>query len=47
MTPKTQMVCDAQFFCLNVNDSYYYKMDLVDLSDKIWNVYQVGYWIHK
>ena len=38
---KTEMACYDQSFCLNVNDSYYHYMILVDLSDKLRNVYRV------
>ena len=37
--PKTNMVCDAQFLSLNINDSYYYNINPVDLSDQLRNVY--------
>ena len=39
--PGTKMICDAHFFHLNDNNSYNYNMNLVDLSDKLRNVYQV------
>ena len=45
--PKTQMVRDAHFLRLYVNGSYNYNMNLVDLSDKLWNVYQVDHWMRK
>ena len=45
--PETQMVHDAHFLRLNINDSYYYKMNLVDLSDQLWSVYRVGHWMNK
>ena len=45
--PDTQMVRDAQFLSLNVNDYYNYNMNLVDLSDKLWNVDQVDHWMCK
>ena len=45
--PDTKMVCNTQFLRLNVNDSYNYNMNSVDLSDQITNVYQVDYWMHK
>ena len=38
--PKTKMVRDANFLHLDVNDSYNYNMNLVDLSDQLWNVYR-------
>ena len=45
--PKTQMVCDAHFLRLYVNDYYNYNMNLVYLSDQIRNVYQDGHWVRK
>ena len=44
--PKTEMVRDAHFLRLNVNDSYNHTTDLVDLSDKIQNVHRVDHWMH-
>ena len=41
--PKTEMVCDDYFLRLNVNNSYNNNMKLVDLSDKICNVYRVDH----
>ena len=45
--PETKMVCDAHFLRLNVNDSYSYNMNLVDLRYQLWNVYRVDYWMRK
>ena len=43
----TQMVSDDPFLCLNVNDSYSYKINSVDISDQLWNVYQFDHWMNK
>ena len=45
--PKTEMVIDAQFLCLNVNNSYNHNMNSVDLSDPLQNVYQFDHCMHK
>ena len=45
--PETKMVRDAHLFRLNVNDSYNYNMNLVDLRYQLWNVYRVDYWMRK
>ena len=47
MYDPEKMVCDAHFLRLHVNDSYNYNMNSFDLSDQIWNVYQVDHWMHK
>ena len=41
------MVRGAHFLCLNVNDSYNYNNNMVDLSDQLRNVYQVDHWTIK
>ena len=38
--PETQMVRDAHFLHLNVNDSYYHNMNSVEPSYQLQNVYQ-------
>ena len=42
---QKKKVRDAHFLRLNVNDSYNYNMNSVDLSDKHKNVYQVDHWM--
>ena len=42
---KTEMVCDAHFLWLNLNDSYNHNINLVDLSGQLPNVFQVGHWM--
>ena len=37
--PNTQIVCDAYFLRFNVNYSYNYNMNSVELSDQLQNVY--------
>ena len=46
MTPKT-IVSDNHFWNLNDNDSYNYKMNLVDLGDQPRNLYQVDHCIRR
>ena len=41
------MICDAPFLHLNFNDSYNHNMNLVDLSDKLRNLYRVEHWMRK
>ena len=45
--PKSDMVRNANFLCLNVNDSYNYNMKSVELSNQPWNLYQVYHWMCK
>ena len=45
--PETEMVHDAHLLRLNVNKSYNDNMNLVDLSDKLRNVYRVDHWMRK
>ena len=45
--PKTEMVRDAHFLPLNINDSYNHNMNSVDLSDQLQNVYQIDHWMSK
>ena len=44
---EIQMVHDAHFLRLDVNDSYNYKMNLVGFSDQLRNVRRVDRWIRK
>ena len=44
--PKTDMVLDTHFLCLNVNNYYNHNMDSFDLSDQLSNVYLVDCWMH-
>ena len=44
---KSDMVCDAHFFCINVNDFYNHDTESVDLSYQLQNVYQVDHWMLK
>ena len=37
--PETKMVRDAHLLRLNVNDSYNYNINLVELRYQLWNVY--------
>ena len=41
------MVRDAHFFSLNVNYSYSYNMNSVELSDQLWDMYRVDQWMRK
>ena len=43
--PGTEMVRDAHFFRLNVNNSYMYNMNSVDIICQLRNVYQVDHWM--
>ena len=45
--PKTEVLHDAHFFRLNVNDLYNHNIKSVDLIDQLWNMYQVDQWISK
>ena len=41
------MVREAHLLRLDVNDSYYYNMNLVEFSDQLWDVYRVDHWMRK
>ena len=43
--PKTQMVRDSHFLNLNVNGSFNYNMNSVELSDKLQSVGQFYHWM--
>ena len=45
--PPPQMVQDSHFLRLNVNDSYSYNINSVELSDQLQNVYRVNHWMWK
>ena len=45
--PKLDMVRYAQSLRLDLNNSYNYNMNSVDLSGQIWMVYQVYHWMRK
>ena len=45
--PESEMVWDAHFLRLKVNNSYNQNMKSVDLNDQLCDVYQVGHWIRK
>ena len=41
------MVRNACLLYFNADDSYHYNMNSVDLTDQLWNVYQVDHWMCK
>ena len=45
--PETKMVHDAHLLHINVEVSYNYNMNSVNISDQLLNLYQVDHWMRK
>ena len=45
--PETDMVLDAHFLHLNVNNLYNHNINLVEFSNQLLNVYQLDHWMRK